>query len=445
MKIKGIKKGLVFALSVTMAFCCAPMEVVAATLAANPQGTTVETINEGDSMGMNNGAVTNNEGTVENNLGTVNTNTHMGSVTLNHSMGIIHNFGGSVFSNGGTVYNYHKITVTGATDKITIDVSTYPGTGVAPAGEKWVLNTTGTVTITPQTGYGINVTGGNCTTSKTATGYELSNVTSDLTVSVVEKEIQAKPVGLSDGNKKILGTTVNMEYASALVATQWTTCTDGSTVVTAGDWYVRYKESDTHFSSEAVMISISTLENYTITYNSNGGTGTMSDGTAIEEVAFTLPANNFTAPQGKQFKCWAVGSISSLVVKNPGETYIFTGQTTVYALWEDIPVVEPVEPIVPVEPTQPQIGDKTGWDAIKNEIIDKVKDITDSSEKITITIDMNTTTQIQGDVIDAIKGKNVDLVIDMGNGIKWTINGKDVTGSDIGDIDLGVTTGTFVL
>ena len=35
---------------------------------------------------------------------------------------------------------------------------------------------------------------------------------------------------------------------------------------------------------------------YTITYNSNGGSGTMGDGTATENEAFTLPACGFSAP-----------------------------------------------------------------------------------------------------------------------------------------------------
>ncbi len=41
---------------------------------------------------------------------------------------------------------------------------------------------------------------------------------------------------------------------------------------------------------------------------------------------------------------------------------------------------------------------------------------------------------------EAIKGKDINIVLDMGNGIKWTINGKDVSGTS-GDVNLGVLLG----
>lgn len=75
---------------------------------------------------------------------------------------------------------------------------------------------------------------------------------------------------------------------------------------------------------------------YTIIYNSNGGSGFMPSANATEGVAFTLPANGFTAPAGQQFKAWAIGSASGTQV-NSGATHTFTDNTMVYAVWEDIP------------------------------------------------------------------------------------------------------------
>jgi hypothetical protein len=355
---------------------------------------------------------------------------------------------------------------------------------------------------------------------------------------------------------------------------------------------------------------------YTITYNSNGGSGTMGDGTATENEAFTLPACGFSAPTDKQFKNWAIGSTTGTVV-NANGTYTFTGATTVYAIWEDLPSVETptanpvagtytanqsvtllttttgadiyyttngdtpsktngtkyegaisvtgaegsevittikaaavkdgmqdsevatfeykitipdsaVAPIIsthpadatviegntatftvaasgspaptyqwqinkgttwenisdatsasyttsatvkandgykyrcvvtnrkgsatsneatltvtdkPVTPTGPSIvGDDetTGWDAIK----DKTTNATAGS---TITVDMNGETKVPGAVIDSIKGKDVNVVFDLGNGIKWVVNGQSVTKDGIGEIDFGVTTGTTTI
>ena len=91
---------------------------------------------------------------------------------------------------------------------------------------------------------------------------------------------------------------------------------------------------------------------------------------------------------------------------------------------------------------EPTIGDKSGWDEIKEDITDQVKNATSTSEKITINIDMNNTSKVDGTVIDAIKGKNVDIILDMGNGIAWTINGNSVTSGRVADIDLGVNKDT---
>ncbi len=79
------------------------------------------------------------------------------------------------------------------------------------------------------------------------------------------------------------------------------------------------------------------ISSYEISYDANGGLGKMeSDKVPIDRTAVTLPENGFTAPTGKKFKEWAVGSTGGAKVK-PGEPYTFTGATTVYAVWETIP------------------------------------------------------------------------------------------------------------
>ncbi len=92
---------------------------------------------------------------------------------------------------------------------------------------------------------------------------------------------------------------------------------------------------------------------FTITYNPNGGSGTMTNGTATAGTAFTLPACTFTAPTGQQFKEWAIGSTSGTKV-NAGGTHTFTGNTTVYAIWEAIPTYT-----ISVAPTAYDFGTKS--------------------------------------------------------------------------------------
>ena len=81
---------------------------------------------------------------------------------------------------------------------------------------------------------------------------------------------------------------------------------------------------------------------------------------------------------------------------------------------------------------------KSGWDLIKNALQEN-QDQTDGSA--TVTVNMNGATVVPGDIFDSIKGQDINVVFDMGDGITWTVNGMDITADQMRDIDLGVTTG----
>ena len=76
---------------------------------------------------------------------------------------------------------------------------------------------------------------------------------------------------------------------------------------------------------------------------------------------------------------------------------------------------------------------KEGWDVIKPQL-------EEAKAGDTVTVAMNGTTVVPKDVIDSIKGKDTTLVLDMGNGLSWKINGQDIT-EPSGDIDFGVNVG----
>ena len=76
---------------------------------------------------------------------------------------------------------------------------------------------------------------------------------------------------------------------------------------------------------------------------------------------------------------------------------------------------------------------KEGWDVIKPQL-------EEAKSGDTVTVVMNGTTVVPKDVIDSIKGKDTTLVLDMGNGLSWKINGKEITDA-AGDIDFDVTVG----
>ena len=92
---------------------------------------------------------------------------------------------------------------------------------------------------------------------------------------------------------------------------------------------------------------------YTVSFAANGGTGTMADVTGISG-EYTLPENGFTAPDGKQFKAWSVGGVEKAV----GDKITVTADTTVTAVWEDIPAGHTcdIKPVAKVEPSCTEAG-----------------------------------------------------------------------------------------
>ncbi|MBE7064382.1 MAG: hypothetical protein E7384_00995 [Ruminococcaceae bacterium] len=75
---------------------------------------------------------------------------------------------------------------------------------------------------------------------------------------------------------------------------------------------------------------------YTVSFNANGGTGTMADVTGMSG-DYMLPFCEFTAPAGKKFKCWAEDSVSGTQYY-AGYGCVVDSNVTFYAIWEDIPV-----------------------------------------------------------------------------------------------------------
>ena len=75
---------------------------------------------------------------------------------------------------------------------------------------------------------------------------------------------------------------------------------------------------------------------YTVSFDANGGTGTMADVTGISG-SYTLPANGFTAPSGKQFKGWATSASGTVIT---GTSITVSADTKLYAIWEPIPATE---------------------------------------------------------------------------------------------------------
>lgn len=70
---------------------------------------------------------------------------------------------------------------------------------------------------------------------------------------------------------------------------------------------------------------------YIVSYNANGGGGTMVGDVIEKGGTFTLEACTYTAPEGKRFKAWAIGSVNG-EQKQPNEQIIITAETYIYAI-----------------------------------------------------------------------------------------------------------------
>lgn len=184
---------------------------------------------------------------------------------------------------------------------------------------------------------------------------------------------------------------------------------------------------------------------YTVTYNANGATsGTAPTDTNTYTSGANVPLAGNTGnltKTGYTFGGW------SLTPNGPVVTSHTMGTTpvTFYAVWTlsnqgvssnsnttssstnsgslNTPAVMPF----------PANSNGTG------NIVSQVQKAKDGES---VVVNMNGTTTLKSEWLEEIAGKDVDIVLDMGNGVTWTINGKSITGKNFADIDLKVKTGT---
>ncbi len=73
------------------------------------------------------------------------------------------------------------------------------------------------------------------------------------------------------------------------------------------------------------------MDSCAVTFAANGGTGHMTTVYVLRGRTFTLPDNGFTAPAGKAFYGWTVGSSS--IMRDPGYTFTVSNDVTITANW----------------------------------------------------------------------------------------------------------------
>ena len=279
-------------------------------------------------------------------------------------------FGGGIRIDGGT------FTMNGG--EIRHNTANTPGSGGAGAGgaiHLGGLDGGGTVTINggiirgnlaglkDGVGAGINVAGGNLTiTGGTITG---NNVSSEKNLGGgINGPFTVSGNPIISGNKvggtfvadsyEISGGTVNNAYLpnSKIITFAGAlndTANIGITMQTAGvftnstgsDYAKNYKNRFFEDNSATIYVDGNELTlipnsstTFTVSFNKNGGTGTMADVTDLTGT-YTLPTTtNFTAPANKKFKGWSLTSNGDIVT-----TVEMTEDREVFAIWEDLPTI----------------------------------------------------------------------------------------------------------
>ena len=136
----------------------------------------------------------------------------------------------------------------------------------------------------------------------------------------------------SDG--KITGVDATMEYRAGS-ETIYTACT-GTEIenLSAGNYFVRYAKDNNHFASSDAAVTVgkgAPLADCTITFDGNGGSGSMGSVTVKAGTNYILPDCGFTAPADQEFKAWEIGGTEYKV----GDPYTVNGDTEIKTLWEN--------------------------------------------------------------------------------------------------------------
>ena len=146
--------------------------------------------------------------------------------------------------------------------------------------------------------------------------------------------IGVAPTTEGGGDGKISGVTDKMEYRMADESI-YTACS-GTEIenLSAGNYFVRYAEDNNHFAGPDVAVTVgegAPLADCTITFNGNGGSGSMEPVTVKAETNYILPECGFTAPADQEFKAWEIGGTEYKV----GDSYTVNGDIEIKALWKN--------------------------------------------------------------------------------------------------------------
>jgi len=100
-------------------------------------------------------------------------------------------------------------------------------------------------------------------------------------------------------------------------------------------WWQAVNSCDDEYNSDIdKSVSFTTTNNHTVSFNANGGSGSMDAVVRTHGTTYDLPECTLVAPSGKVFKCWAEGSAGG-TERTVGYTHTVNADITFYAKWRD--------------------------------------------------------------------------------------------------------------
>ena len=159
--------------------------------------------------------------------------------------------------------------------------------------------------------------------------------------------------------------------------------------------------------------------------------------TGNQQVTVTLPtANDFIITAGTGF------TDGSAAIK-PGETATFTVQPKAglsVGTYSDTITVSGSENVIVTIPASFTVKSRPSYNppTVSEETTDAIQ-AADPGETVTVDLSGGDTT-LDKEVFETLAGKDVTLVVELGDGVSWTVKGSDIPeDADFTDIDMGVT------
>lgn len=153
-----------------------------------------------------------------------------------------------------------------------------------------------------------------------------------------EPKLTTTSITISVGDTSALAVNDVPSGANVIWASKNTAvCTVSDGVVTgvgAGSTLVTATVGDKVLNCSVTVTAV--VHKYSVTYDANGGTGSITDDNEYTDgFKVTTAANTFGAPANKEFVCWNTKADGSGTNIAPGKTFVIHEDTTLYAIWID--------------------------------------------------------------------------------------------------------------